>query len=259
MKLATKREEPGKTDAKKGEIVFIHGTGSNSQMWQNQVPFFVERGYRCTLLDLRGHGDTDEPRMKTSLRVHADDVIETLSQANLDMPAYFVGHSLGAIISVFLAKEKPEWFKAIFAASMPGTVSPAVVLSFRVFYNGVLQTIRKSGLHSRLAWRERTLFEMDEYTLREIADEFGSIDLRDKVQSVRCPIHFAAGRFDPVARYREVKRMHTELAGSTLKVFDWGGHNFMDASAEEFNDWIFSHLADPSGKRNTLASKNGPN
>ncbi|PWT99795.1 MAG: hypothetical protein C5B53_04935 [Candidatus Melainabacteria bacterium] len=256
MKLASKSEGPDKADAKKGDIVFIHGTGSNSQMWRNQVPFFVERGYRCILLDLRGHGGTEEPKMKTSLRVHADDVSETLSQKDLDTPAYFVGHSLGAIISVFLANEKPEWFKAIFAASLPGTVSPAVVLSFRMFYNGVLQSVRKSGLHSQLAWRERTLFEMDEFTLKEIADEFGSIDLRDKVRSLKCPVHFATGRFDPVARYPQVKQMHSELAGSTLKVFNWGGHNFMDASAGEFNDWIFSYLANQASKIDLPASKN---
>ena len=244
MKLASKSEGPDKAGAKKGDIVFIHGTGSNSQMWRHQVPFFVERGYRCILLDLRGHGETAEPKMKTSLRVHADDVTETLSQSNLDMPAYFVGHSLGAIISVFLANERPEWFKAIFAASMPGTVSPAVVLSFRMFYKGVLKSVRRSGLHSQLAWRERTLFEMDEFTLKEIADEFGSIDLKDTVRSVKCPVHFAAGRFDPVARYSQVRQMHAQLAGSTLKVFNWGGHNFMDASAEEFNHWIINHIGD---------------
>lgn len=248
MKLASKQEGPSKTSAKKGDIVFIHGTGSNSQMWLKQIPFFAERGYGCTLLDLRGHGDTAEPRMKTNLRVHADDVVETLSQANLEMPAYFVGHSLGAIISVFLANEKPELFKAIFAASLPGTVSPWVVRGFRIFYNGVLQSVHKSGLHSYLAWRERTLFEMNEFTLNEIADQFGSMDLRDTVRSVKVPVHFAAGRFDPVARFPEVKTMHRELPGSTLKVFNLGGHNFMDASAAEFNNWILGYLTNQAGK-----------
>jgi pimeloyl-ACP methyl ester carboxylesterase len=254
VKLAIKRKRPGKFDTEKGEIVFIHGTGSNSQMWRHQVPFFLERGYSCTLIDLRGHGDTPEPGEKTSLRVHADDLAETLLQGSTNLPAYFVGHSLGAIIAVFLAQEKPEWFKTIFAASLPGTVSPVVVQAYRMFLNGPMQTVRRSGLHSHLAWRERTLFEMDEFTMREIADEFGSIDLRNMVRTTKCPIHFAAGRFDPVARYSEIMKMHAERKGSDLKVFNWGGHNFMDTRASEFNDWILKLIEIPYVQQSKAAT-----
>jgi pimeloyl-ACP methyl ester carboxylesterase len=260
VKLSFNREKPRNSDTAKSEIVFIHGTGSNSQMWQNQVPFFVEQGYPCTLLDLRGHGGTPEPREKTSLRVHADDVVETLSHAEVRLPAYFVGHSLGAIISVFLACEKPELFKSIFAVSLPGTVSPAVVQAFRVFLSGPLQSIRKSGLHKHLAWRERTLFEMDKFTLSEIADEFGSMDLRSSVADLKCPVHFAVGRFDPVASCAEVQKMQAGLKGSSLEIFEWAGHNFMDASAKEFNNWLFKHIAGqvgafkPADKKDAFAS-----
>ncbi|MEO3875733.1 alpha/beta fold hydrolase [Nonomuraea sp. B12E4] len=33
-----------------------------SDTWECQVPFFVEQGYRCVLLDRRGHGRTDRPK-----------------------------------------------------------------------------------------------------------------------------------------------------------------------------------------------------
>jgi pimeloyl-ACP methyl ester carboxylesterase len=96
---------------------------------------------------------------------------------------------------------------------------------------------------------------MNEFTLNEIADQFGSMDLRDTVRSVKVPVHIAAGRFDPVARFPEVQRMHLELPGSTLKVFNLGGHNFMDASAAEFNNWIFSYLTNQVGKVGTSGAK----
>lgn len=239
MILAFQRKQAAPT---KSEIVFIHGTGSNSQMWSRQLPFFLERGYGCTLLDLRGHGQSPDPKEKTSLRIHAEDVLETLSNAQVKSPAYFVGHSLGAMIMVHLASEKPELFKTIFAASLPGKVSPAVVLAFRCFISGPLQAVRKSGFHRHLAWRERTLFEMDRFTLNEIADEFGTMDLSNTVSTLKCPVHFAAGRFDPVAQYAQIVRMHHGLDQSSLRVFEWGGHNFMDTRAPEFNNWILKHI-----------------
>jgi pimeloyl-ACP methyl ester carboxylesterase len=246
VQLSFRKELPPQASerVKKRDIVFIHGTGSNSDMWKAQVPFFVERGHRLTLIDLRGHGNTPEPMEETSLRVHLDDVADTLSAAQVNLPAYFVGHSLGAIIPVFLARERPEWIETIFAASLPGKVLPPVVLSFRLFLNGPMQTMRKSGLHRRLAWRERTLFEMDRFTLSEIAEQFGKVDVLEAIGNVKCAIHFAAGRFDPVAPFWQVMAMQKRLKKSSLQVFEWGGHNFMDARPTEFNNWIDSLITD---------------
>ncbi|WP_235948549.1 alpha/beta fold hydrolase [Nocardia terrae] len=37
-------------------IVFVAGAMLPSDMWEYQIPFFADRGYRCVALDRRGHG-----------------------------------------------------------------------------------------------------------------------------------------------------------------------------------------------------------
>ncbi|MGK8491171.1 alpha/beta fold hydrolase [Nocardia asiatica] len=52
-------------------------------MWEYQVPFFVERGYRCVLPDRRGHGLSDRPSTGYDLDTRADDVAELVERLDL--------------------------------------------------------------------------------------------------------------------------------------------------------------------------------
>jgi len=244
MKLAWRVENRVEGEQAKplADVVLLHGTGSNSQMWERQAVFLAMHGYRSFLIDLRGHGNSPDLREPCPIDQHEADVLETIQAAGVEIPAYFVGHSLGSIIAVSLAAKRPELVEAIFAASLPGKVLPPLPLALKGFVRGPMQAVRSTGLHKFFAWRERTLFEMDAKVLDQIAQHFGSINLVDQPLPVKCPVHFANGVWDPVAPYRHVLTMHRMLPGSTLKTFKLGGHNFMDAETAAINDWLLEHL-----------------
>lgn len=225
-----------------GDVIFIHGTGSNSVMWKHQIAALTQRGYRCFAFDLRGHGGSAEPKETTNIETHLQDLFETIPAHEIQFPAIFIGHSLGAILSVEIAERNPELVDQVFAAALPGKILPPVVPAFRAFISGPFMMLKDTPLPRRLAWRERTLFEIDRHTLEQIADNFGTLNLVDKEYKVACPVHLSAGRFDPVAPYMYVKRIHKLLPNSTLTVYDWAGHNFMDYNTEHFNEWIISRL-----------------
>jgi pimeloyl-ACP methyl ester carboxylesterase len=42
-------------------IVFIASAWLNSRMWEFQIPYFVDQGFRCVAYDRRGHGRSDCP------------------------------------------------------------------------------------------------------------------------------------------------------------------------------------------------------
>ena len=48
-------------------IVFVASWVLSADMWEYQVPCFLERGYRCVLPDRRGHGRSDRPAVMTSI------------------------------------------------------------------------------------------------------------------------------------------------------------------------------------------------
>lgn len=235
MKLAVK--EYGKENTK-GDVILLHGTGARAEMWEPQIKILVNDGWHCIVPDLRGHGESHEPEEKTNLEVHLNDVMETLADYPIKWPAIFIGHSLGAIISVELAAMHPEKVERILAVSLPGRVPKATVLAFKAFLNVPYSKLRGTALHNSLAWRERTLLETNQFSLGQIMENFQNLDYVSKLPDVKCPIHFAVGRLDPVAPSQHVETMHKKTPGSTLRIIEWAGHNCMDSQAIEFNNWF---------------------
>lgn len=224
------------------DMVFIHGTGSGGLMWTRQVEHFAARGHRCYVLDLRGHGDSAEPGEWTDLEVHLKDVTETLESSDIKFPAIFVGHSLGSILSISLCERRPEWFQQIFAAALPGRVLKPMTHAFNWALKHSFPRLRNTAWHEKMAWREKTLLNTPVHTLEQIVANFAELNFLDREINVKCPLHFSVGRFDPVAPCLFVERIHKTVPGSTLKIFEWSGHNFMDLQYESFSQWIEDRL-----------------
>jgi non-heme chloroperoxidase len=47
-------------------IVFVASWALASDMWEYQVPFFVEHGHHCVVLDRRGHEPSSPPTWATT-------------------------------------------------------------------------------------------------------------------------------------------------------------------------------------------------
>ena len=245
MRLSMKSVEARPVDGtKRPDVILIHGTGSNSDMWLPQVDALKKQGYRSFLLDLRGHGETHEPMEPTNIDVHVQDVLDTFETSGIIFPAVFVGHSLGAIISLVLAERRPELFRQIFAVAMPGKVLTPVVTGFEVILKSPYERLRGTHIHKRLPWRPRTLISTHRHTLEEIVRNFKNLDYVSRPFQIDCPVHFSAGRFDPVAPLMYVMQMHKSLPNSTLKIFEMAGHNFMDQQPGEFNKWLLQYLSE---------------
>lgn len=226
------------------DVILIHGTGSSSQMWTKQAEHLVELGHDCYLIDLRGHGETHEPFEKTDLEAHVGDVLETVQASGVSAPAVWVGHSLGAILSLAIAHRNPEMVDQLFLAALPaGPVFPGLSAAFKVFLSGPFQAMQKSKFREKLAWRERTLLSTDVFSLGQIVEHFSEVEFINENLSVSCPIHFSAGLFDPVAPYHHVRKLHKRIPHSTMRLFEMGGHNFMDYNTDSFNQWLTEKLS----------------
>jgi non-heme chloroperoxidase len=75
-------------------IVFHHGWPLSSDDWDNQMLFFVGKGYRVIALDRRGHGRSSQVSDGHDMDHYAADVAAVVE--NLDLrDAIHVGHSTG--------------------------------------------------------------------------------------------------------------------------------------------------------------------
>ena len=178
--------------------------------------------------ELRGHGNTEDPYENCSLAVHVADILETLEYHEVKFPAIFVGHSLGAIISVKLAEQKPELFHEILAVSLPGRVPALTVQAFNLFLHGPYHVMKRGNFHERLSVRPRTALNTNLHSLKQIVHHLGSINLTEEALRVNCPVHFAVGRLDVERSLLSCKANAQAFAQFNLKDIRMGGHSCMD-------------------------------
>jgi non-heme chloroperoxidase len=75
-------------------IVFHHGWPLSADDWDNQMLFFVHRGYRVIAHDRRGHGRSSQVDFGHTMDTYASDVSELAAALDLKN-AVHIGHSAG--------------------------------------------------------------------------------------------------------------------------------------------------------------------
>jgi pimeloyl-ACP methyl ester carboxylesterase len=87
-------------------VVCIHGLTANAWCFQS-IADIMAGDHPVFAYDLRGRGDSDKPEHGYSVPLHTADLIGIIDALGLDRPV-LVGHSLGALISLYFAAHYPH-------------------------------------------------------------------------------------------------------------------------------------------------------
>lgn len=81
-------------------VLFLHGIGQTRHAWARVAKQIAREHWRCVLIDLRGHGESDwDPGHDYSLNAMAADCVSVIRQ--LGVPPVIVGASLGGLIGLY--------------------------------------------------------------------------------------------------------------------------------------------------------------
>src|SRR3954465_6853742 len=101
-------------------IVFSHGWPLSADDWDNQMMFFLSKGYRVIAHDRRGHGRSTQTATGNEMDTYAADLIGLA--AHLDLKnAIHVGHSTGGgeVVHYVARAEKGRVAKAVIIGAVP--------------------------------------------------------------------------------------------------------------------------------------------
>ena len=87
-------------------LVLVHGAACNRRFWSQQVPRFSS-AHRVVAVDLRGHGESDAPAERYTVRLFAEDLASTCKQLGMESPVV-IGHSLGGLVALDFASAYPD-------------------------------------------------------------------------------------------------------------------------------------------------------
>jgi glycerol kinase len=149
----------------RGLIVLVHGMAEHSGRYAATAKYFAQHGWAVYACDLRGHGFSSDGHKPG--RVHVDrfsdyardiDVLLALAtKRHPDVPRLILGHSMGGLISLSYALDKPE--------SLDGAVISSPALGIHPEFAPPLMLKLLVRVLSLLAPRARFSSDLDANTI----------------------------------------------------------------------------------------------
>ncbi len=226
-------------------MVFSHGFGCDQTMWRLVMPAFAG-DHRMLAYDHVGSGHSLASAYSTAryqhLEAYAEDLLEIL-QAYDCGPVIHVGHSVGCMIGLLAANQRPELFRChVMLGPSPRYLNePGYVGGFeRGAIDGLLDLMARNqtgwagimaptvianpGRPELTREMEERFCRMDPLVARDFARATFLSDMRDELPRSRVPALVVQLRRDAIAPVNVGQYMHTHMPGSTLTVLEVGGH-----------------------------------
>src|SRR6186997_3198690 len=101
-------------------VTFSHGWPLNSDMWDGQMLFLAQKGFRVVAHDRRGHGRSSQASSGNDMNGYADDLAAVIEALDLK-DATLVGHSTGGgEVARYIARHGTKRVaKAVLIAAVP--------------------------------------------------------------------------------------------------------------------------------------------
>ncbi len=240
----------------KATVVFIHGIGNSLHAW-DEVVALMPHDVRLIGIDLLGFGKSPKPRWATySAKTQARSVGVTLLNLRLTQRPIIVGHSLGALVAVELARRYPLVFRRLVLCSPPfykpenvgkGIPSPEDML--RRLYRTALKNPERleklSPYAVKLGLANKVLSITKDNAPSYIAALEASIinqtSLKD-VAELKLPIDILYGAVDPVVVGKNISSLGEGRKSITTKRI-LAGHEVVGRYSKEVVETLVKRIA----------------
>ena len=226
----------------KATVVLLHGMGNSGAAWDEVVKKLPD-DIRVISIDLLGFGASPSPRwLKYSTVIQAKAVMSTLLRLGFKRQLIIVGHSMGSLVAVELAKRYPMWVKSLILCSPPlynetqkKTILPDQNTVLKNFYR-MMQKYPKNLVDiAPLATKLKIVGKAFNVTAENVDIYMGALEASivsqtgfKDVKRIQKPVQLLHGAFDPVVIKKNLDLIVAANPKVTLQVV-LAGHELLGA------------------------------
>jgi len=222
-------------------IIFIHGSGSNSNTWKSQ--FNLDIDYDLIALDLPSH-DKSDYFSDLSLDLYVEVVHQLIKFLHYE-GLILCGHSLGGAIIQQYYFLYPKEVSGLILCNTGGKlrVAPFILNSLKDNYSKYLSDL-PAGVFYRSTPKELIDLYVEEtarigaevtYSDFKICDSFNVLD---KLSTIDVPCLIIVGKQDQLTPAKYSEYFHDKIKNSELHIINKAGHMVMVEKHTEFNQAI---------------------
>ncbi len=228
-----------------GTIIFVHGSGGTTQVWNKQMQALSE-DWNCVAIDLPGHGKSTSPACQSV--TEAALLLKTfIEKQSFPKPIYLTGHSLGAAIALHYA--------CYYSEDAAGIILIGGGAKLRVLPQ-ILDSLSRNELQAdfvRLTFSPNCpaaiIAAQTELYMRNcpavLYDDFNAcnqFDLTGELSAVTLPALIIVGRDDVLTPIKYAEYLHTHLPDTQLVIVEKAGHFAMLEQPDAVNRAILNFI-----------------
>lgn len=214
--------------------LFIHGIGNSGEAWREVIDK-IPKDIRVITIDLLGFGNSPRPKWATyNAKLQANSVMATFFQLRISQPVIIVGHSLGSLVAVEIAKRYPLVVRSLILCSPPFydvADAPARLLPKN---DHVLRQIYRTAVNrpdqfvklTAFATRYKLINESFNVTKENIDSYISALESMiinqtsfEDAMKLKVPTHIIKGTLDPFivpANLRTLTKVNPHITVSTV-------------------------------------------
>lgn len=248
-------------------VLFSHGWPLDGDMWDSQLNFLAERGYRVIAFDRRGFGRSDQPWTGYDYDTFASDINDLITSLDLqdvtlvgfsmgggDVARYIGRYGsarvaglvlLGAVTPIFgQAEDYPQGVDhSVFDGIKEGLRKDRAqfISDFAAPFYGTNagQTVSEGVLTQTL---NIALLASLKSTL-DCVTAFSQTDFRPDMAKIDVPTLVIHGSNDQIVPFETTGKVAAEMiAGTELKVYDNAPHGFAVTHQDQLNEDLLTFL-----------------
>lgn len=243
-------------------IVFHHGWPLSADDWDNQLMFFLERGFRVIAHDRRGHGRSTQTDSGNDMDTYAADLIGLAAALDLQ-GAIHIGHSTGGgEVARYVARAEPgRVAKAVLISAVPpvmvksdsnpgGTpieafdeLRAALIANRAQFYRdlpeGPFYGFNRPGVQAIPGvvnnwWRQSMMGGIKAHY--DCIKAFSETDFTEDLKRITVPVLVMHGTDDQIVPYADAGPLSAKLLqNGMLKSYDGFPHGMFTTHADVIN------------------------
>ena len=243
-------------DNPKSTILLIHGLGTSWRTWKPLEPY-LPRDTQVIAIDMLGFGNSPKPDWK-SYNAHdqATSIAATLRHESITRLDVVIGHSMGSLAAVELAKKYPKLAQSLILCSPPiyhpkideKIHHPEKIL--RALYSLINKHPRSSKRLLQFADRHNIWpdagFKADKITAKSFLTALNTAIINQTtmtdISQLKLPITILSGKLDPLIVERNLKKLAKEHKNIAHRSMTMQSHEITDKYAKCLSGIIKQHL-----------------
>jgi len=247
----------------KGTVVFLHGIGNRKEVWRPVIDKLGEN-INIISIDLLGSGSSPRPNWNVyKVAYQSRSVMATYLKLGVRGKVIFVGHSLGSLVAIDIAKRYPSFVRSLILCSPPIFNNLTTDRASRIYQDKVLKSIykiikRKPTQFAKViepAVKLKLVNKVFDVNIHNIDVNFKTLEMTimnqtsfEDASKLNMPIDIIHGAFDPLVVLGNLKDLTKENSNIKLESVP-AGHEILGAMEKALVSKINFVLESKNDKR----------